>query len=74
MRETLNLSTRTRKEVIDLTDKVNAVLRKAGMRDGLCSLFLTHRNVAHHSRVGRSVGARHLAVGPARGARWAKAA
>ena len=42
MRETLNLSTRTRKEVIDLTDKVNAVLRKAGMRDGLCSLFLTH--------------------------------
>lgn len=40
--ETLRVSTNTRKQVIDLTDSVNALVRKAKMQQGLCSLFLTH--------------------------------
>ncbi len=42
MSETLRFSTRARKEVADLTDRVNSVIGKAGMQEGLCSLFLTH--------------------------------
>ena len=42
MSETLTISTRSRKEVIDLTTSVNAVIKKAKMQEGLCSLFLTH--------------------------------
>lgn len=42
MAELVTLSTTTTKEIIDLTDRVNAVVGKAGVHEGLCSLFLTH--------------------------------
>ncbi len=42
MPETLRISTKRRKQVVDLTDMVNAVIKKAGMPEGLCALFLTH--------------------------------
>ncbi len=42
MSETLRVSTKTRKQVIDLTETVNSVIGKAGMEEGLCTLFLTH--------------------------------
>ncbi len=46
MSETLKISTQARKQVIDLTAGVNAVIKKAQMQEGLCSLFLTHTTAA----------------------------
>jgi secondary thiamine-phosphate synthase enzyme len=46
MAEVLRISTSVRKQVVDLTDQVEAVIRKAKMQEGLCSLFITHTTAA----------------------------
>jgi secondary thiamine-phosphate synthase enzyme len=42
----IRISTAGRKQVVDLTDRVNAAIRKAGLTEGLCALFLTHTTAA----------------------------
>jgi secondary thiamine-phosphate synthase enzyme len=46
MAEVLHISTTSRKQVIDLSDRIEAVIRKAKMQEGLCSLFVTHTTAA----------------------------
>ena len=46
MAEMLKVSTGGRKEVVDLTERVQSVIRRANMRDGLCALFITHTTAA----------------------------
>jgi secondary thiamine-phosphate synthase enzyme len=46
MGELLHVSTSSRKQVVNLTDRVEAVIRKAKMQQGLCTLFLTHTTAA----------------------------
>jgi secondary thiamine-phosphate synthase enzyme len=46
MAEVLRISTTARKQVVDLTDQVESVIRKAKMQEGLCSLFITHTTAA----------------------------
>lgn len=42
MAEILRISTSQLKQVIDVTDHVQAVIRKANVREGLCQVFVTH--------------------------------
>jgi secondary thiamine-phosphate synthase enzyme len=44
--ETLRIKTRERKQVVDLTDELNALIAKRKIAGGLCSLFLTHTTAA----------------------------
>jgi secondary thiamine-phosphate synthase enzyme len=46
MAEVLHVSTTARKQVVDLTEQVEAVIRKAKMQEGLCALFITHTTAA----------------------------
>lgn len=46
MAEVLPISTTSRKQVVDLTDRIEAVIRKTKMKEGLCSLFITHTTAA----------------------------
>ena len=46
MAEILHINTTTRKQVVDLTDRIEAMIRKAKMHEGLCSLFITHTTAA----------------------------
>lgn len=44
--ETLRIKTRERKQVVDLTDELNALIAKRKIAGGLCSLFLMHTTAA----------------------------
>ena len=46
MAEVLRVSTGSLKEVVDLTQRVQSLVRRAKMRDGLCSLFVAHTTAA----------------------------
>jgi secondary thiamine-phosphate synthase enzyme len=46
MAEVLRVSTTDRKQVVDLTDRIEALIRRAKMQEGLCSLFVTHTTAA----------------------------
>jgi secondary thiamine-phosphate synthase enzyme len=46
MTEILHVSTTQLKEVVDLSVKIEAVIRKSKMQQGLCSLFITHTTAA----------------------------
>lgn len=46
MAEVLRVSTGSLKEVVDLTERVHALIRRAKMRDGLCVLFVAHTTAA----------------------------
>lgn len=46
MAEVLRVSTGNLKEVVDLTERVESLIRRAKMRDGLCTLFVTHTTAA----------------------------
>ncbi len=46
MAEALHINTSARKQVVDLTDRIEAVIRKAKMQEGLCTLFVTHTTAA----------------------------
>jgi len=46
MSEVLHVKTSSRKQVVDLTDRVETLIRKAKIREGLCSLFVTHTTAA----------------------------
>jgi secondary thiamine-phosphate synthase enzyme len=44
--ELLHISTANRKQVVDLTDRIEAMIRRTKMQEGLCSLFVTHTTAA----------------------------
>jgi secondary thiamine-phosphate synthase enzyme len=46
MPEVLRISTSQLKQIVDLTDRVETLIRKAKMQQGLCSLFITHTTAA----------------------------
>ena len=46
MAEVLRISTSQLKQVVDLTDQVETLIRKAKIREGLCALFITHTTAA----------------------------
>ena len=46
MAEFLRITITARKQVVDLTDQVEAAIRLAKMQAGLCTLFITHTTAA----------------------------
>jgi secondary thiamine-phosphate synthase enzyme len=46
MAQMLRIKTTATKEVVDLTDRLEAVIRKAKLQEGLCTLFVTHTTAA----------------------------
>ena len=42
----IKIKTSKKKEVVDITDEVEEVLRKEKAEDGICNLFLTHTTAA----------------------------
>jgi secondary thiamine-phosphate synthase enzyme len=46
MSEVLRIKTSAPKEVVDLTERLEAVIRKAKLQDGLSVLFVTHTTAA----------------------------
>ncbi|HMU53839.1 MAG TPA: secondary thiamine-phosphate synthase enzyme YjbQ [Nitrospira sp.] len=46
MGEILHVRTTTTKEVVDLTERVAAIIRQAKMKEGLCCLFVGHTTAA----------------------------
>lgn len=46
MSHRLEIKTTALKQIIDLTDRVQAVIREANLADGLCSVFVTHTTAA----------------------------
>ncbi len=46
MNDVLHISTGKLKQVVDLNDRIAALIRKAKMQDGLCSVFVTHTTAA----------------------------
>lgn len=46
MAEVLRISTGSLKEVVDLTDRIESLIRHAKVQEGLCSLFITHTTAA----------------------------
>ena len=46
MSHRLRISTAELKQVVDLTDQVQGVIRQAKLTEGLCSVFITHTTAA----------------------------
>jgi len=46
MAEVLRIKTSATKEVVDLTHRLDAVVRKAKLQEGVCILFVTHTTAA----------------------------
>lgn len=46
MSEVLHIKTRAAKEVVDLTDRLEVLIRKSKLQEGLCVLFITHTTAA----------------------------
>ena len=46
MAEVLRVRTSSLKEVVDLTEQLASLIRRANMQQGLCSLFVTHTTAA----------------------------
>ena len=42
----ISITTSSRKQVVDLTERISGLIRKAKMSEGLCSLFVTHTTAA----------------------------
>ena len=46
MADALRVNTEHLKQVVDLTERVHSLIRRAKMRDGLCVLFVAHTTAA----------------------------
>ncbi len=42
----MNIKTKKNKEVMNITDLIEAEVKKAGVKDGICHLFLAHTTAA----------------------------
>ncbi len=46
MHSQLTIATRQKRELIDITDQVEAVVARSGLREGLCLVFIQHTTAA----------------------------
>lgn len=46
MQEIITISTSKKQELIDITDKVIAIVRKSNVKEGLCNIFAMHATAA----------------------------
>ena len=46
MADVLRVSTRHLKEVVDLTERIQSLIRQVKLQQGLCALFVTHTTAA----------------------------
>ena len=46
MADVLRVTTGHLKEIVDLTERIGTLIRKAKMREGLCALFVSHTTAA----------------------------
>lgn len=46
MQETITISTTKKQELIDITDSVNSIVNKSGVKNGLCNIFTMHATAA----------------------------
>lgn len=46
MAEVLSIHTSQRKQVVDLTERLTGLIRKAKMQEGICTVFVTHTTAA----------------------------
>ena len=46
MTKLLRITTKQMKEIVDLTELLQAAIRKAKIKEGLCSVFVTHTTAA----------------------------
>ena len=46
MQDDIDDMTKQLKEIVDLTESLQAAIRKANMKEGLCSIFVTHTTAA----------------------------
>ena len=46
MGEVLRINTGSLKEVVDLTDQLQSLIRKTKIQEGICSIFVTHTTAA----------------------------
>ena len=46
MQEIITISTSKKQELIDITDKVNAIIQKSDVKQGLCNIFAMHATAA----------------------------
>lgn len=46
MHDVLHISTEQLKQVVNLNDRLQAMIRKAKMQEGLCSIFVAHTTAA----------------------------
>ena len=46
MQEKISVSTSKHQELIDITDKVNSIIKKSKIKNGLCNVFAAHATAA----------------------------
>lgn len=46
MQETITISTTKKQELIDIADRVNSIVNKSGVKNGLCNIFTMHATAA----------------------------
>ena len=46
MQETITISTAKKQELMDITDKVNSIVEKSNVKEGICNIFAMHATAA----------------------------
>ena len=46
MQEEFTLSTSKKQELIDITDKINAIIKESKIKNGICNIFAAHATAA----------------------------
>jgi len=46
MQEDIILSTSKKQELIDITDRINSIIKKSKIRNGICNIFAAHATAA----------------------------
>ncbi len=46
MQESFSISTSKKQELIDITDKVNSIIKKSKIKNGICNIFTSHATAA----------------------------
>ena len=46
MNQTINISTKRKEEIIDITSEVEGVVKRTGVKEGLCTVFARHATAA----------------------------
>ena len=46
MQEELYISTKKKQELIDITEKINSIIKKSNVTNGLCNVFTAHATAA----------------------------